>query len=221
MPVFVQIKHTRYNTLISELETCSSGRFCYLQTEQARFFSPRRDPGEKTGLMFRMTLMLSYANKFTVQTRDWCRSTRLTLGNETSVFLFLCGRVIEIIHFHSCNFQGRISQLVFPSRDPSTAIVCKEKQRKTNLSLSCHWHVLIHYSLDLMTCHKCGLSHSSWRRWGSYNHTGELMEICQRDAPLSSPRIHRRSCFWPEPDVCRVHVDVLAIVWRAYSFYTV
>lgn len=94
MPVFVQIKHTRYNTLISELETCSSGRFCYLQTEQARFFSPRRDPGEKTGLMFRMTLMLSYANKFTVQTRDWCRSARLTLGNETneclSVFLWTC-----------------------------------------------------------------------------------------------------------------------------------
>lgn len=85
-----------------------------------------------------------------------------------------------------------------PSRaEPhQSAIIWEEKkQRKTNLSRSCHWHVLIHYSLDLMTCHKHGLSHSSWRRRGSYNHTRELMEICQRDAPLSSPHIQSRFCF--------------------------
>lgn len=52
------------------------------------------------------------------------------------------------------------------------------------------------HGLDLMTCHERCLSHSSWRRRGSYNHTRELMEICQRDALLSSLRTQRRSCFW-------------------------
>ena len=40
------------------------------------------------------------------------------------------------------------------------------------------------YSLDLMTCHKWGLSHASWRRQGSYNHTQELIEMCQRCVPF-------------------------------------
>lgn len=38
------------------------------------------------------------------------------------------------------------------------------------------------------------------------------MEICQGDTTYTELLL-----FWLEPDVCPVHVDVLAIVWRAYS----
>lgn len=90
----------------------------------------------------------------------------------------------------------------------SRTSVCVRRWRKTTqnkpfseLSLT---HLNTHYSLDLITCQKCGLSHSSWRRQGSYNYTRQLMEICQRDASLSPPHIKSCFCFWPEPDVCVV-----------------
>lgn len=63
------------------------------------------------------------------------------------------------------------------------------------------------YSRDLMTCHESSLSHSSWPRRASYNHTLELIEMCQRDVPFSSLHTQSCSCFLPKPDVCRLQVD--------------